>query len=196
MSLTPSRFRGALQYGFSLLEIIIVVLILGVVLAIAVPSYTAMVNGNQLVATGNELLAAVQQARIEAIRRNQRVVLCPSSDGSTCGSDWNRGWISFQDNNRDDQVSVGEAVIAVGVPGTDTRVMPSPAIAAQNRLRFSPDGFAREPATGELLAARIAVCRPVTRPAENVRDLVLVSGSRTSLVRRSAGGTCTPPANT
>jgi len=196
MSFPPPRSPGVLQRGFSFLEIVIVVVILGVVLAIAAPNYTAMVNGNHLVATGNELLAVVQQARIEAVRRNQRVVVCPSSDGSSCGSDWSLGWLSFQDNNRDDLVSVGEAVITTGVPSTGTRLLPSPAIATENRLRFSPDGFAREPVTGALLAARIAVCRPVSRPEENVRDLVLASGSRASLVRRSGGGTCTQPADT
>lgn len=196
MSLPTPRLPQGYQHGFSLLEIVVVVLILGVVLAMAVPNYTAMVNGNQLVATGNELLAVVQQARIESIRRGQRVVICPSNNGLACANDWNRGWISFQDNNRDDAVSAGELIIATGTPGDGTQVLPSPAITASNRLRFSPDGFARDVATGNLVNARIAICRPVTRPAENVRDLVLSSGSRASLLRRSEAGLCAQPTNT
>jgi len=184
------------QSGFTLTEIFVVVLILGVVLAIAVPNYSSLVNGGRLTGTANELLASYQMARIEAIRRGQRVVVCPSTDGASCGLDWSRGWLVFEDRNRDDVVSLGEQVITVGSPPPGVQLLPSPAVTLSQRIRFSPDGFARVPVTGALLDARIAVCQPVTRPEENIRDVVLASGSRSSVLRRNGAGACVAPANT
>lgn len=191
-----ARFRGMrpAPHGFTLIEIMVVVIILGVVLALAVPSYTGAVNGSRLAGTANELLASLRQARAEAIRRNQRVVVCPSVDGNSCTTNWNAGWLVFEDANRDDAVSTGEEVISVAAPAAGTQVLPSPAVSATHRVRYSPDGFAR--ATNRaLLNARFAVCRPVSQPADNVRDLSLTGGSRTTIQRRDASAACAAPSD-
>lgn len=191
-----ARFRGMLPapHGFTLIEIMVVVIILGVVLALAVPSYTGAVNGSRLAGTANELLASLRQARAEAIRRNQRVVVCPSVNGTSCATNWNAGWLVFEDANRDDAVSTGEEVISVAAPDAGTQVLPSPAVSATHRVRYSPDGFAR--ATDRaLLNARFAVCRPVSQPADNVRDLSLTGGSRTTIQRRDASAACAAPSD-
>ncbi len=193
MSVCQRGPRQAVQ-GFTLIEIVVVVLILGVVLALAAPSYNGAVNGSRLAGTANELLASLKQARAEAIRRNQRVVVCPTINGTTCASNWSEGWLVFEDANRDDGVSTGEEVISVAVPAAGTQVLPSPAISGTHRIRYSPNGFARA-ANRTLLNATFSVCRPVTQPADNVRDLTLTGGSRTSIQRRNASGTCANPSD-
>lgn len=191
-----ARSRGLrpASLGFTLIEVMIVVIILGVVLALAIPSYTGAVNGSRLTGTANELLASLKQARAEAIRRNQRVVVCPSVNGTSCATNWSQGWLVFEDANRDDAVSGGEEVISVATPTAGTQVLPSPAISGTHRIRYSPDGFARE-ANRALLNARFSVCRPVSQPADNVRDVTLTSGSRTTIQRREAAATCATPGN-
>jgi len=191
-----ARLRGMRPspYGFSLIELMVVVIILGVVLAVAVPSYTGAVNGSRLAGTANELLASLRQARVEAVRRNQRVVVCPSVNGVSCATDWGVGWLVFEDSNRDDAVSGGEEVISVAAPAAGTQVLPSPAISGTHRIRYSPDGFARA-ANRALLNARFAVCRPVTQPEDNVRDVSLTGGSRTTIQRRNASAACTAPSD-
>lgn len=85
--------------GFTLTELMITLAIVGVLLMVGVPSLKTFVQGNQLIASTNELLSALHIARSEAIKLNSRVSICDSSDGKTCAltGDWSNGWIVFVD---------------------------------------------------------------------------------------------------
>jgi len=61
------------QIGFTLLELMIVMVIAGVLLSIGVPAYQAMRNNNCLVTNTNRLVATLQYARSEAAKRNTNV---------------------------------------------------------------------------------------------------------------------------
>ena len=86
--------------GFTLLELMVAVLIIGILFSVAAPSFRAFIQGGQLISATNELLAAFHVARSEAIKLNSRVTICQSTDGKTCDSttgDWTTGWIVFVD---------------------------------------------------------------------------------------------------
>ena len=85
--------------GFTLIELMITLAIVGILLAVGVPSLKAFMQGNQLVATSNELLSALHIARSEAIKLNKRVTICESSNGTSCSAtgNWKNGWIVFTD---------------------------------------------------------------------------------------------------
>ena len=89
--------------GFTLLELIITMLIVGILLAVGVPSLKGFMKGNQLVASTNELLSALHVARSEAVKLNSRVSVCDSTDGSSCAGtgEWEKGWIVFVDSDGD-----------------------------------------------------------------------------------------------
>ena len=55
-------------------------------------------------------------ARSEAIKRNQRVAICPSDDGEQCsGNQYENGWIVFVDGNSNNSREVNtEELIWVG----------------------------------------------------------------------------------
>lgn len=160
--------------GFSLLELMTTVAVLAVLLGIAIPSFTMLINSNRLTSQANELVASLQYARSEAVRLNNRVTLCPSTDGSTCGGDdWARTITlrASDDVVLRDTASAGKTVISADV----------------DSVTFSSDGLARD-AAGLLAAANITVCIDTTRPAENRRVVALAGGSRVSI--QQATGTC------
>ena len=61
--------------NYTLTEILVVVIILAVVLAIALPGFNNLVNGNKTVRAAKQLAAAFQQARAEAIVSGCKVAL-------------------------------------------------------------------------------------------------------------------------
>lgn len=107
------------QTGFTLIELIVTLAIVGVLLTLGLPSMKTFVQGDRLIASSNDLLSALHIARSEAIKQNVSVTLCESEDGQTCNipgtGKWQNGWIVFIDTNRD-LVGTGAACAA---PNTD-----------------------------------------------------------------------------
>jgi len=97
------------QRGFTLAELLIVVVIIAILAGVGVPAMRDLVLSNRQTAAVNELVTALQMARGHAITRgegrdvytgaNATVVVCASSDGATCGGAWNEGWIIFLDSD-------------------------------------------------------------------------------------------------
>ena len=56
-----------------MIELMVVIVIVGILLAIGIPSYNAMRNNNCLVTNANRLVATLQYARSEAAKRNATV---------------------------------------------------------------------------------------------------------------------------
>lgn len=199
LSLPPrTGARPSAVRGFTLVELMVALAMLAVLMAVAAPDFREAAARARITGAANELLAAVQLARTEAVRQNQRVVLCKSADGSACSTAtgaW-AGWIVFEDKDNDGVRDTDEPVIKSGTFDSPVTVLPSAAITSlSQRMVFRGDGLARASDNRTLLAASLAVCVAVPRPTENVRDVLIGGGSRTSLRRRAGAGACTTPAD-
>jgi len=76
------------QRGLGLVEVMVVVVIMGIVMAMAAPSFGAWIAGTRIRATAESLLAGLQYAKSEATTRNTRVRFqLTSSLGSDCVRD-------------------------------------------------------------------------------------------------------------
>jgi type IV fimbrial biogenesis protein FimU len=66
--------------GFTLIELMIIMALLGVFAAIAVPSSTQFINNNRTQSANNEVLALLQYARSVAVAQRITVSVCPGDD--------------------------------------------------------------------------------------------------------------------
>ena len=98
---SDSRTSGAVparMAGVTLLELLIVIAIVGILMAVGVPSFKYITTSYRISGEINGLLGDVQFARAEAVKEGQNVTVCVSSDGLTCaGTTWQSGWIVFPD---------------------------------------------------------------------------------------------------
>jgi type IV fimbrial biogenesis protein FimT len=76
--------------GFTLIELMVTLAIAAVLLLVAIPSMTAFKRNAELTSATNTLLASINAARGEAMKRGTNAMVVPAN-----GSDWNTGWIVF-----------------------------------------------------------------------------------------------------
>ncbi len=130
--------------------------IVAILMAVAVPSYRYITNGNRIAAEVNGLLGDMQFARAEALKEGQTVTVCVSTNGTSCAgatvSTWQNGWIIFSDVNANHAVNAGDVIYRVQptFTSTDTFV----ANPASGYVSFNREGFATSnvPAANWLIA--------------------------------------------
>lgn len=102
------------QIGFTLYELLITVLIIGVVLVLGIPNLTAFTANSRITGAVNDLHAAFLMARGEAARAKTNITIC-ASDATilprTCGGNWDEGFIVFVDNDFDAVRDAGEGLL-------------------------------------------------------------------------------------
>lgn len=96
--------------GFTIIELMLTIAVAAVILALGVPSFQSLMERNQLTTNINRFISSLALARSEAIKRNQRVVVCPSSNGTDCNNagGYDNGWIIFVDANANDTREVDD----------------------------------------------------------------------------------------
>ncbi|HEY7773756.1 MAG TPA: GspH/FimT family pseudopilin [Marinagarivorans sp.] len=84
--------------GFTIIELMVVIVISAILMMMAVPSYQGFIKRNNVQNLQSRIAAAVVTARSEAASRNAVVTLCASIDGERCGGTWSDGWMVFLDD--------------------------------------------------------------------------------------------------
>ena len=82
-------------FGFTLIELMVTIAIAAILLTVAVPSFTTYLRNAELTSASNNLIATINTARGEAMKRNRRTMVVPTSNGT----DWTTGWVVFVDLN-------------------------------------------------------------------------------------------------
>jgi type IV fimbrial biogenesis protein FimT len=113
------RLDRRLDRGVTLIEVLIVVAVLAILSATAVPSFAAFLAGQRVTAAANDFLHAIALARAEALQRAHRVYLAPI-DGH-----WRNGWTLFVDRNDDRQFDpdIDEALLRHGPLSASTSIV-------------------------------------------------------------------------
>lgn len=127
--------------GFTLIELATSVSVMAICAGVALPSMGRFIEYQRAAAATESLLSHMGLARMAAISRNQRAVLCPSSDGTTCeiGTDWSRGWMLFVDEDGNRKPDASDDILRVDMEPTShhLRVVST---TGRQQLRYLPDG--------------------------------------------------------
>jgi len=102
--------------GFSLVELLTVLLIGAVLLAIAMPTYQSLLDHQRLRTAVSDLFSAIDLTRSQAIARGRRVALVPLDPA---GVAWQQGWQVFVDDNGNRRRDPGEELIYQQGPVAD-----------------------------------------------------------------------------
>lgn len=175
----PLKFNSrAANSGFGLIELIVTVSIVAILATIALPSFATVIRSNRVASQTNDLLNAINLARNEAITRTRGVTVCAASTASgipsTCGTDWNLGWIVFLDTSAGDAAPAVGTVLKTWLPNANNRLT---TVGAQTYIRFT--------ARGEAIANPVAPVTFKLKPASNCaqqqqRAIVVSALGRTS----------------
>jgi len=149
-------------------ELLITVAIVGILAAIAIPSYRETMRNNRVVSVSNEVIGAINYVRSEAIKRGKRVTLCKTSDISastpSCSTattvGWHNGWIIFVD-----EISTGtlgtydsgtnqDTLLKLGKPQTSSITI-SPDTTFKDYISYLPIGVSKGKTTS---SGGITIC--------------------------------------
>jgi two-component system sensor histidine kinase TctE len=151
-----NQLRAHRSRGYSLIELIVVMTIVGIVVGICVPSYKYVTNSNRVASEVNSLLGDMQYARSEAVKEGAPVSVCPgtgtmpvsgttpkgSGTCSTSAANWQGGWFVFSDVNGDGAFdSTNDQILKVQPTFTSTDTFVSSDSAAVKAVTFNREGF-------------------------------------------------------
>lgn len=168
---------GRIARGFTLVELMVTLAVIAILAVVAMPSMTAVINNSRLSGQAEELVASIQLARAEAVRRNARVTICPSTNGTTCASStaWSSWIIHGMDNTAsppvDEVIRGSSANAGIQISGPVGGIV------------FRPSGLVDSQAS-------ITACMPTSQPAQNQRVLTVMISGVVSTSKADGGGAC------
>lgn len=165
------------ERGASLLEVLAALGASAVVVSTAVPWITSLVADVRLSTETNDFLADLALARVEAMRRGARVVLCVSADRATCSTSghWNQGRILFEDANNNALREDGELLLQVrSATEPNWRIKGNATVASY--ISYHPIGRSRL-INGGFQAGTLTICSLGTSPAK-ASQIVISSAGR------------------
>lgn len=149
------------QHGFTLYELLITVLIVGVVLTFGVPNMLEFNQNSRMTSTANDLHSAFHLARSESGRAKTNITVCASNNSlaatANCAGTWDQGFIIFVDTDGDiNRAGATETVLRANGPIADGITL---AVAADaTYFSYSSTGLGRPNVGGNPAVSQIVMC--------------------------------------
>ncbi|MEW5833987.1 MAG: GspH/FimT family pseudopilin [Pseudomonadota bacterium] len=172
------RGRGAsFARGFTLVELMITLAVAAVLLVIAVPSFRSIMLSSRLDTTANDLIAALNTARMEAIKANASAQFCSNSAtvntsstlGSACGTEVGAVMLTTVTGSGPAATKVRSGLTSItGGIQLDGDVQ---------AIRYGGDGLGRVPGSSAPASVNVADICTSALTTDNHRVVSITSGS-------------------
>jgi type IV fimbrial biogenesis protein FimT len=171
--------------GFTLIEMMVTLTVLGILAAIAVPSFNEAFMTNRLASFSNSFVASATLAKSEAIKRNALIKVCRSSNGTSCATSggWQQGWIVFSDNGAGANSNNGT------VDADETRILYHEPLSRDFSFTGDAYTFSYQPSGLVANPVNLVLCRLTPSPGSQERAIVVSTTGRAS-VTTTRNGTC------
>lgn len=116
------------MHGFSLMEVMVVVSILGILAALAAPSFQPLIDKWRMTQAIENMKSTMYYARAEAVKRGGRIGIQKNANGSGCTQattkeEWGCGWFVFLDTNDNGTKNANEDILQTIPPPTNLNIM-------------------------------------------------------------------------
>ncbi|APZ42597.1 GspH/FimT family pseudopilin [Acidihalobacter ferrooxydans] len=150
------------ENGFTLINLLVVLTVVGVLAGVGIPSYRNVIAQNRMASEINAFTGALQLARVEAVEQDVPASLCAVAANSstlTCSSpgttDWTHGWIVYSGSSP----ATGHVLrVHAALQGGDRLVS-----STGGRIGFNREGFAH--------AMRVVLTHATVRQCVSINDI-------------------------
>src|SRR4051812_11877644 len=160
------------QRGFSLIELMLTLVIAATLMGVAVPAFRGVVNSNRVLTQSNDIVAALNLARSEAITRNATITFCGAATATATTCSTTSPWVAWVVLNGTTLLRGGD------IDSYSNTLKVTSSGLTNNSLTYSSDGLARTNGSTLLNSETIQVCTTFTKIDKNVYTVTPGSGSR------------------
>lgn len=176
--------------GFTLLELIVTLAIVGLLAAFAAPNMGTIIRNHRITTLTNEVLTELKLARSEAIKRGVPVRICTTDGASTplaCNDskDWHEGRAVYVDSNTNGTNDAGEGFRGGEAIADNRRIrVANSAGVAIDEIAFNPQGAS---ILGDI---NVVICDNRGQQFGRSIEILRVSGEARVRAARPAAGAC------
>ena len=168
------RHQKEFARGFTLIELMVTVMVLGIITAIAVPSFAALLQSQRVSSAATQVYSLFALARSEAVARHKLVVICTTHDGANCVAqaqgnvEFSQGMMAFVRERDSDaalwpDIANGDELIAVQSAFNGVEVI----FSRGSQLLVTPQGGTD--------AAQFLICQ--TEPSDSSARRLSITGA-------------------
>jgi len=125
--------------GVTLIELIITISIAGILVSIAIPSFSSIIRSTRLTTYANELVTSLNLARSEAVKRGVQVSV-RKKKGST-NQNWDSGWDIFTDLDGDGTLDAADTLLKTYPALTNGFTLRTGTVGYQDFAAYLPSGL-------------------------------------------------------